>query len=488
MKNKKTTILNLLKKCFILLALIILSGKLANAQNNAQFISITAPNQVIPGQVFTATVIFKNIGTTTWTTGGSTPYRLGSQNPQDNETWGRLRVELPVSQVLPNANVTFSFTATAPTTPGNYNFQWKMVRELIEWFGATTPNKNIQVGTTTPALIDDAQVISNFIDFLPNTTITPSTTSIKMKNTGTTTWIKGVYYLASENLPNNTNWGTNRIDLWKDVIPGEEIYFYFNNLISPSTIGYYPFEWRMSKGGNTRFGETVLGGITILYSYNSSFVSSYFSSNPSGLNTNQYSNVQFKFKNISNLNNWTQSRWYNNSWEGQLTCLPKLFVKFTVNGNQIYTATASPTTSIIPYNGIAIYNLPYYAPAYPCTVNFSAQLYHPISMKYFGQIGYGSIKIYEKTKSANSINENLDTEIEFSVIPNPATDFINILLPIVDGKQTLKIFDITGKLVYNNEYSNISNIEVNVSEFKKGIYFLKIDNQTNTYNKKIVIN
>ncbi len=110
-------------------------------------------------------------------------------------------------------------------------------------------------------------------------------------------------------------------------------------------------------------------------------------------------------------------------------------------------------------------------------------------MKYFGQIVYGSIRINAQNKSANiSFDENSDENMEFQVIPNPATDLINILLPIVDGTQTLKIFDITGKLVYNNEYSNTSNIEVNVSELKKGIYFLKIENETNTYNKKVVIN
>jgi len=492
MKNKTKTILNLLKKCFIILTVLIFSIKLANAQNSSQFISITAPIQVTPGQVFTASITFKNTGTTTWTTGGNTPYRLGTQNPQDNETWGRLRVELPVSQVLPNATVTFSFTATAPTTSGTYNFQWKMVKELVEWFGATTPNKIIQVGTTTPALIDDAQVISVPITSLPVTTITPWAVSIDMKNNGTTTWVKGIYYLASENYPNNTNWGTNRIDLWKDVLPGEVISIYSGTLISPPTTGYYPFQWRMSKGGNTRFGETVLGEKTLTNYYNSSFVSLYFSSSNSyGLKTNQYSNIQIKFKNISDLltsnDIWTTIGVFDVYYGS--TCVPKLFMRFTVNGNQIYTATASPTTSSIPRNGIATYNIPYYAPAYPCLVNYSTQLYHPITMKYFGQIIYGSIRINALNKTASiSFDDNSDDNIEFKVMPNPATDFMNILLPIVDGTQALKIFDITGKIVYSNEYSNTSNIELNVSQFKKGIYFLKIDNQTNSYCKKVVIN
>ncbi|HEV8675854.1 MAG TPA: hypothetical protein VGX21_17590, partial [Methylomirabilota bacterium] len=29
----------------------------------------------------------------------------------------------------------FSFTATAPATPGSFAFNWQMVQESVEWFG-----------------------------------------------------------------------------------------------------------------------------------------------------------------------------------------------------------------------------------------------------------------------------------------------------------------------------------------------------------------
>jgi hypothetical protein len=85
-----------------------------------------------------------NRGTKTW----STSHRLGSQNPADNYIWGTHRVYL-TNNVSPGSEVTFNFTVTAPTTPGTYNFQWRMLEEMVEWFGDFTPNVAITVEAGT---------------------------------------------------------------------------------------------------------------------------------------------------------------------------------------------------------------------------------------------------------------------------------------------------------------------------------------------------
>ncbi|MCX8091420.1 MAG: PA14 domain-containing protein, partial [Verrucomicrobiae bacterium] len=104
--------------------------------NNAAVVGGSVPSTVAPGQTFTASITMRNSGTKPWTSDG-TPHRLGSQNPQDNTRWGLSRVGLPTSPVNPGQNVTFTFTATAPTTPGTYPFDWRMVEDGVEWFGAT---------------------------------------------------------------------------------------------------------------------------------------------------------------------------------------------------------------------------------------------------------------------------------------------------------------------------------------------------------------
>ncbi|GAC1404156.1 MAG: hypothetical protein NVSMB49_22440 [Ktedonobacteraceae bacterium] len=112
---------------------------------NAACTSQNMASLLQPGQNFSATVTMKNIGLTTWMTGGNTPYRLGSQNPQDNATWGFNRVDLPTA-ASPGASVTFNFTVTAPAQLGGYNFEWRMVNEAVEWFGDFTPNVLVSVG------------------------------------------------------------------------------------------------------------------------------------------------------------------------------------------------------------------------------------------------------------------------------------------------------------------------------------------------------
>ena len=101
--------------------------------NNAQVVGMTAPSRMIAGQRYDVAVTMRNTGTTTWAPGSN--QLLGSQNPQDNAVWGMGRVQLPVA-VAPGQQYTFTFQVTAPA-PGDYNIQWRMLQEGVEWFGAT---------------------------------------------------------------------------------------------------------------------------------------------------------------------------------------------------------------------------------------------------------------------------------------------------------------------------------------------------------------
>jgi hypothetical protein len=112
------------------------------AVNDAAFVSQSVPGEMTAGQAYPVSVTMNNVGDTTWTADAG--YRLGSQNPQDNTTWGFSRVELP-GPVAPGQQVTFQFTVTAPADPGTYDFQWRMVQDAVEWFGDFTPDVPVQV-------------------------------------------------------------------------------------------------------------------------------------------------------------------------------------------------------------------------------------------------------------------------------------------------------------------------------------------------------
>ncbi|WP_386816276.1 RHS repeat domain-containing protein [Lysobacter gummosus] len=112
--------------------------------NEAEFVSQSFPDGVVTmysGQTLAMSVQMRNTGTTTWSS--SRAYSLGTLNPQDNTYWGMGRVGLP-HDVAPGQSVTFNMTLTAPVVSSrmiNYNVQWRMVQDGVEWFGQTSPNR-----------------------------------------------------------------------------------------------------------------------------------------------------------------------------------------------------------------------------------------------------------------------------------------------------------------------------------------------------------
>ena len=131
----------------LLITLVFLGARPALAANNAAFVSQVVPTTLAAGQTSTVSITMQNTGTTTWTQAGHLGHKLGTQNPQDNTLWtGFARIYLaPEDSIEPWETKTFTFTIKAPASPGTYNFQWRMVQEGIEWFGAFTPNVVINV-------------------------------------------------------------------------------------------------------------------------------------------------------------------------------------------------------------------------------------------------------------------------------------------------------------------------------------------------------
>ena len=122
---------------------------LPNVPRRAEYVSIQVPVEVGAGTSFLVQVTFRNIGSVPWTKNES--YALGSTNPLSNNTWATTRVPLPTDTVNPGQSTTFSFNVVAPTIAGNYNMQWSMLQENVDWFGDLTSNRLITVlSRTTP--------------------------------------------------------------------------------------------------------------------------------------------------------------------------------------------------------------------------------------------------------------------------------------------------------------------------------------------------
>ncbi|GDY23502.1 hypothetical protein LBMAG56_48490 [Verrucomicrobiota bacterium] len=116
--------------------------RVAELANDAWFIAQSVPATMVVGQLYDVTVTMRNNGANAWT--AAELYRLSSQRPEENDTWGTSRVEL--EQTTPSgANATFRFTVTAPPAPGLYDFQWRMIQDGVAWFGEFSSNVVVQV-------------------------------------------------------------------------------------------------------------------------------------------------------------------------------------------------------------------------------------------------------------------------------------------------------------------------------------------------------
>jgi hypothetical protein len=64
----------------------------------------------------------------------------------------------------------------------------------------------------------------------------------------------------------------------------------------------------------------------------------------------------------------------------------------------------------------------------------------------------------------------------FEIYPNPASNHLNVVFDHL-GETRLSIVDITGRTCYTDSYEagGMSNVSLNISDIRPGMYFLKLD-------------
>ena len=83
--------------------------------------------------------------------------------------------------------------------------------------------------------------------------------------------------------------------------------------------------------------------------------------------------------------------------------------------------------------------------------------------------------------------DEINDVFQLAVYPNPAEDYVNILFNSPhEGSASIQLFDICGKLVYENIYNTTKEVKVNLNDLIKGVYFLKISINKKLFNRLIV--
>src|SRR5262245_43627954 len=283
----------------------------------ALFVSQSVPASMSAGQQYSVSVRMRNTGTTTWT--AAQGIRLGAANPYDNYTWGMNRVSLAGGDsIAPGQEKVFTWNVTAPQTAGTYNFQWRMVRDGVAWFGDLTTNLAIAVSvaptpTRTPTPVGiPAPANAVFVNQSVPAAMTAGqqySVSVTMGNTGGTTWTAGAMYrLGAINPYDNTVWGTNRVPIaaGESIAPNQQKTFTWT-VTAPPAAGSYNFQWRMVQAGVTWFGGNSTNAVvTVSGAPNAAYVSS---SVPTTMVAGQLYSVSVTMRNTGSTN-WTPAALY----------------------------------------------------------------------------------------------------------------------------------------------------------------------------------
>jgi len=77
---------------------------------------------------------------------------------------------------------------------------------------------------------------------------------------------------------------------------------------------------------------------------------------------------------------------------------------------------------------------------------------------------------------------------KFNVFPNPATDIVNISNSDDIDIKGVNVYDVSGKLVKSNFYTNQTNVQLNISTFASGLYVFSIKTENGTIIKNVIKN
>jgi len=119
-----------------------------------------------------------------------------------------------------------------------------------------------------------------------------------------------------------------------------------------------------------------------------------------------------------------------------------------------------------------------------------SQQWQPVDFTFKGSNNAGTITV-ENIQSGDyvlgacnedytGINEKHDSNIE--IYPNPAKDVIK-LSAVGNQPSTLKIYNVSGAIIDEIDF-NSNEIEINVSEYKSGIYYIEINDKTVKFIKE----
>ena len=83
---------------------------------------------------------------------------------------------------------------------------------------------------------------------------------------------------------------------------------------------------------------------------------------------------------------------------------------------------------------------------------------------------------------------NVDFDEGISIYPNPASDFVNISMPLTSEKVTIELFDQLGRQLLMRNFSEVrTSKRISIEGIPQGVYFVRISDGSSRTTKKLLV-
>jgi len=84
------------------------------------------------------------------------------------------------------------------------------------------------------------------------------------------------------------------------------------------------------------------------------------------------------------------------------------------------------------------------------------------------------------------INEPSENKLQFTIFPNPAKEYFTISSPDIEGEFQITIYNVNGKLIFNEKRTN--DVNCDILDLESGIYTVRISSANRTGIQKLIVN
>ena len=102
--------------------------------------------------------------------------------------------------------------------------------------------------------------------------------------------------------------------------------------------------------------------------------------------------------------------------------------------------------------------------------------------------GLNFIKVVGDRECQGIYEETIFNSEDIILSPNPAVNSSNLWIGGNDKDVTISMFDSAGRLLWvkNNDMNSSRNIDIQVSNLKQGLYYIKVDSETVKKTAKLI--